>query len=159
MRAKISTETVAANASRFLWAAGLIFLLGSLADLVLVWGLQGPLEGAEAAVREFETLAATVESTPRIVLAAGLIGAAMTLRGTRSAFTLRVLSITVLLLGLAGAVIGAMVVSDYFVVRPLVVAGQERIFLTKVLKALTLAGLHVLVLIPVGVMGLRRSRG
>jgi hypothetical protein len=41
----------------------------------------------------------------------------------------------------------------------MVAPGTGRLFMTKVLKALTLSGLHVLVLIPVGVMGLRRSRG
>jgi purine-cytosine permease-like protein len=64
-----------------------------------------------------------------------------------------------LLLGLAGAVIGALVLTDYFVVRGSVEPRGQRVFMSMALKALTLSALHVLILVPVGVLGLRRPKG
>lgn len=155
-RFKYMGEAFAGNAVRALWAAGLLFLIGSLADLVLLWGMQ---RRADDPLWEFGALQNTIEGTPRIVLAVAMIWVALHIRGSTSLVTHRLLASIILLLGLVGAAIGAMMVTDYFVLRGNVQGPDQRIFASAVLKALTLSGLHLVVLVPVGVMGMRRPRG
>lgn len=154
-QARITSQTLAGSAARMMWAAGYIFLLGSVVDILLLWTMQRQPEPAY----EFASLAATIEGTPRIALAMALIMGGNYIRGSVSLIAQRLCAIVLLVLGLAGAVIGALVLADYFVVRPQVQPAEQRLFLSTVLKALTLAALHVVILVPVGVLGLRRPRG
>jgi hypothetical protein len=155
-RGRIAANALALYAARALFAAGLIFLIGSLADIMVLWVLQAQPDPQW----EFTSLALTIEGTPRIALAIALLVTGNYLRGTSSVAGQRIYAAILLLLGLAGAVIGALVLTDYFVVRGTVQdpTGQK-VFLSMALKALTLSALHVLILVPVGVLGLRRPKG
>ena len=146
---------VIVGAARALYAAGLIFLIGSIADIMTLWVMQAQPDPEW----EFSSLVSTIEGTPRIVLAIAMILAGNYVRGTSSLVAQRLFAAILLMLGLAGAVIGALILSDYFVVRGAVEPDKQKIFLSVVLKALTLSALHVLILVPVGVLGLRRPKG
>jgi hypothetical protein len=138
-----------------LWGAGFIFLIGSLADIMVLWTLQRQPDPAW----ELTSLELTIEGTPRLALAIALIMAGNYIRGTTSLLMQRLFAAMLLALGLLGAAIGALLLSDYFVVRKTVAPEAQNVFLSIVLKGLTLAALHVVVLVPVGVLGLRRPKG
>jgi len=154
-RLRLLDEHTAKNAARVLWAVGLLFLIGSVADLVLLWTVTNDPGNAQW---EFTALAVTVEGTPRIVLAIGLIWIALHLRGTVSLIIQRLFGVLLILLGIGGAVIGAMMISDYFVIRGGIAPGEMSTFVSIVLKTLTLSLLHLLLLVPVGVLSVRRPR-
>jgi hypothetical protein len=155
VRNKVVGNALAANAARALYAAGLIFLIGSIADIMTLWVMQAQPDPEW----EFSSLVSTIEGTPRIVLAIAMLLAGNYFRGTSSLVAQKLFASILLLLGLAGAVIGALILSDYFVVRGAVEPDKQKVFLSVVLKALTLSALHVLILVPVGVLGLRRPKG
>lgn len=152
--ASISRYT-ALNASRALWAAGLIFLLGSLADLILLWTVTREPGNAQW---EFTALALTIEGTPRIVLAIAMIWVALHIRDGSSLIVQRLFGGFLILLGILGAVIGAMMVGDYFVLRGMIQPAEAKTFASIVLKTLTLSGLHLVLLVPIGVLGVRGPR-
>jgi hypothetical protein len=52
-----------------------------------------------------------------------------------------------------------MMVSDYFVIRGQVLPEEQTVFASIVLKTLTLSALHLVLLVPVGVLAVRRPRG
>ena len=54
---------------------------------------------------------------------------------------------------------GAMVIADYFVLRSAIAEPDQKLFVSITLKALTLSALHLVLLVPVGVLGVRRPRG
>jgi hypothetical protein len=145
----------AANAGRALWAAGLIYLIGSLADMVL--GMAVGSDWGNPAW-EYTVTSGAVEGTPRIVLAIALIWVAMYIRGSSSLATYRVFSLLLIAIGALCAVLGAVAISDYFILRPMLEGEALRVGTNILLKTLTLSGLQVVLLIPVGVMGVRRPR-
>ncbi len=134
--------------------AGLIFLVGSLLDVAILWGFQ---RGAGPAW-EFAALSTTIEGTPRIALGAALMAAGLWVRGSTSLLMYRTIGLIMLLTGIAGAIIGGMLLSDYFILRRDVDAAQRVLFNSAALKVLALSGLHAFVLIPIGVLGMRRPR-
>jgi hypothetical protein len=144
------------NAARALWAGGLIYLIGSLADLATLWIINRIPDNPDW---EFTALANTLDGTPRIVLAVAMIWVALHIRGSNSLVIQRLMGVLLLLLGVAGAIMGAMVIADYFVLREAVAPPDQKLFLSITLKALTLSALHLLVLVPVGVLSVRRPRG
>jgi len=154
-RGRVAANALAGYAARALFATGIIFLLGSLADIMVLWVLQRQPDPQS----EFTSLVLTIEGTPRIALAVALLVTGNYLRGTSSVVMQRFCALILLLLGLAGAVIGALVLTDFFVVRGSVDAEGQRVILSMALKGLTLSALHVLVLVPIGVLGLRRPKG
>ncbi len=155
-RYRFLSSTFSAHAARALFAAGLLFLLGSMADLAILWFYQFQPGNAYT---EMVALSSTLEGLPRIALAAALIWAGMQIRGTTSLLAHRLLGTLLLLTGLAGGLAGALLISDYFVLRGQPLTPQAHaIFVSSMLKGTTLAGLHVLLLIPVGIMSVRRPR-
>jgi hypothetical protein len=144
------------NAARVLWAGGLIYLIGSLADLAAVWILNRVPGNPDY---EFTALANTLDGTPRIVLAVAMIWVALHIRGSNSLMAQRVLASLLLVLGVVGAIMGAMVIADYFVLRSAIAEPDQKLFVSITLKALTLSALHLVLLVPVGVLGVRRPRG
>ena len=155
IRTRVLSETIATNAARALWAIGLMYIVGSLADVVLLWTVSYLADP----VWEYSALATTIEGTPRIVLGVALVWTAFYIRGSNSLLVQRSLAVLLVLLGIAGAVIGAMMISDYFVLRGAVVPEQQKGFAGMLLKTLTLSGLHLVLLVPIGVLGVRRPRG
>ena len=154
-RQRLLGDAWAANAARALWAAGLIYLIGSLADIVLLvvvnsnWGNPA---------WEYAVTSGTVEGTPRVVLAIALIWVAMYIRGVSSLATYRLFSVLLIAIGVLSGVFGAVGVSDYFILRPMLEPSTVKDATHVLLKMITLSGLQVLLLIPVGVMGVRRPR-
>lgn len=144
------------NAARALWAGGLIYLIGSFADLAAMWIINRVPGNPDF---EFTALANTLDGTPRIVLAVAMIWVALHIRGSNSLMIQRLMGILLILLGIAGAIMGAMVIADYFVLRGSVAPPDQKLFVSITLKALTLSALHLLVLVPVGVLSVRRPRG
>ena len=141
-------------AARALLAAALILGLGSVLDVVVLWGMQrqpGP-QG------EFAALVATAEGLPRIVLAVSLAYAGFLVRESTVLLRFRALGLVLVAVGLLGAVVGGMVVSDYFVLRSVVEPASIALFRSAVFKTLALCTLYVLVLIPVGVLAMRRPQ-
>jgi len=155
IRKRMLGDAWAANAGRALWAAGLIYLIGSLADMVLQM-IVGADWGNPA--WEYTVTTGAVEGTPRIVLAIAFIWVAMYIRGSSSLAGYRILSIVLIASGAACAVFGAIAISDYFILRPMMDAGGQRLATNILLKTLILSALQVMLLIPVGVMGVRRPR-
>jgi hypothetical protein len=154
-RKRLLGDAWAANAARALWAAGIIYLIGSVADMVL-----GLIVGADWGnpAWEFATTSGSAEGTPRIVLAIALIWVAMYIRGSSSLAAYRLFSLLLIAVGALSAVLGAIATSDYFILRPMMDASALPAATNVLLKTLTLSTLQVVLLIPVGVLGVRRPR-
>ena len=135
-------------------AAGLIFILGSIADVLILWLFQRqPLPQWE-----FTALATTTEGLPRIALGAALVYAALHVRGSTSLPGYRLLGLLLVLIGLIGAMLGGLMVLNYFTLRSTVQPGAGGLFLGTVAKTLLLCGLYVVLLIPAGILSMRRPK-
>ena len=135
-------------------AAGLIFLIGAMLDLVVLWGFQR----GDGPGWEFTALASTIEGTPRLALGAALIAVGLYIRGSTSLLQYRLIGLVLVLTGIGGTIVGGMLLSDFFILRRNVEAAQLAMFNSVVFKALALSGLHAFVLIPLGVLSMRRPR-
>lgn len=154
VRAVHAPEGFRRHASLGLAGAGLIFLLGTLLDFAILWIFQ-----RQASPQwEFTALASTSEGLPRLVLAFGMIYAALYIRGSTSLLTYRLLGLGTILVGLAGAVVGGLMVTDYFVLRAGVNPEAAHLFRSMTLKTLSLCAMYVFLLVPIGVLGLRRPK-
>ncbi len=136
-------------------AAGIIFLLGAVLDVIVLWGFQH----GEGPGWEFTALASTIEGTPRIALGAALIAIGLYVRGSTSLWQYRLLGLALLITGIGGAIVGVMLLSDFFILRRDIDPTQLAMFNSVVFKALALSGLHAVVLVPLGVLSMRRPRG
>ncbi|MGH7552746.1 MAG: hypothetical protein ACREMQ_06925 [Longimicrobiales bacterium] len=153
-KAAYAKDAFQAHAWLVLSAAGLIFLLGTLLDFVILWGFQ-----RQAVPQwEFTALASTAEGLPRLILALALIYAAMHARGSTSLLGYRFLALGLIFIGLAGAAIGALMVTDYFALRAMVNPEAISILQSTTIKTLALCTLYVFVLLPVGIVGMRRPK-
>ncbi len=142
------------HVARGFYAAGVIFLVGTSLDLAILWVFQrqpGPQW-------EFSALASTAEGLPRLVLAIALLYGGLYTAASTSLLSYRVLALVAILIALAGAAVGGLMLSDFFVLRRQVSAEGLWIFRSTVLKTLVLCGMYVFVLFPLGVLGLRRPR-
>lgn len=154
VKAVHAPEGFRVHASLGLAGAGLVFLVGTLLDLAILWIFQ-----RQASPQwEFTALASTSEGLPRLVLAFALIYAALYTRGSTSLLTYRMLGLGLILVGLAGAVVGALMVTDYFVLRGGINPESGQLFHSMVIKTLSLCAMYVFLLVPIGVLGLRRPK-
>ena len=152
-RVRVASDVVARNAAWALWASGTIYFIGSLADVVLLWGYQRVPNNHQF---EFTALQSTIEGLPRFVLALALILAGVHISGRHSLLLQRIFAVFLILLGIVAGVIAPLMVTDYFVLRGQLQPDATLMFKTVVLKVLTLSALHVIILVPIGVFGLRR---
>lgn len=143
------------HAAYFCLAAGLIFGVGAILDVLILWGFQRQPDNPGW---EFTALASTVEGLPRIGLAAALIAVALWLRGSTSLLSYRLLGAALVVTGFLGATAAALVVTDWFVVRVNVPPEQQATIKGVVFKSIALGGLYTAVFIPAGVLGMRRPR-
>lgn len=142
------------HVARGFYAAGVIFLVGTVLDLAILWVFQrqpGPQW-------EFSALASTAEGLPRLVLAIALLYGGLYTAASTSLLSYRFLALIAILIALAGAAVGGLMLSDFFVLRRQVSTDGLWIFRSAVLKTLVLCGMYVFVLFPLGVLGLRRPR-
>lgn len=141
-------------AARTLWAAAIVYLVGSAVDLGILWiaqrqpGLQW----------EFVAVTNTVDAWPRLILSVALGFAAMFVGGSRSMLVQRLLATLLLLLGLGAAALGALVVLNYLSVSGALQGGSGALVKSTAVKSLALCGLYFVLLVPAGILSLRRGR-
>jgi hypothetical protein len=135
-------------------AAAIPFIVGSLVDVLILWIFQRQ----PAAEWEFTALISTAEGLPRIALGLAFAYLAMLVRGSTSLIGYRLLALGLVAIGIAGAMIGSLMVTDYFILRASVAPEASMVFRSAVLKTIVLCGLYVFVLLPMGVLGLKRPK-
>ena len=144
------SASTAMPVSRVFLALGVIYLVGTLVDLGILWFGQ-----RQAGLQwEFVALTNTVEAWPRLVLGLGMMYLGVYIGDVRAQWPYRVLSGSVLLLGVGALALGGLMALNYLQVRDGMPAESASIVNSSVLKTGILCGLYVLLLIPSGVMGL-----
>lgn len=138
-----------------MWAAGGLLLLGSLVDLGILWIVQYQRNPQW----EFVAIASTLEGLPRFAMAFAFFYAALYLRRSVSFAAYRTLGVGVLLLGLVGGGLGVLALMDYLALSKLVAGVPESLVRSTALKAVALGGIFFLLLVPLGILGLRRPKG
>lgn len=136
-------------ASRALWVAGLVYLLGSLLDLGILWIGQN----AGNVQFEFVALSRTVEAFPRLFVSTALIYAGLYLGGSRSLWTYRLLAAWLVALGLAALAVLALTGLNYASLSGSVTEEGRPLFRTSVIKTGGLSLLYVVSLLPLGFLG------
>lgn len=150
-----ASEGLARHAARGMWAAGVLFLAASLLDLVVLWGMQRQSQP----LWEYQALANTVDGLPGFALAAGFMFGALYIGGSGSLLVYRLLGLLLIGIGLAGAAAAALMTSDYFILVTGVGPDEMALFRSVAFKTIALGGLHTIVLLPLGVLGMRRPTG
>lgn len=143
------------HAGLVLWVVSVILVLGTLVDLGVLWLVQ-----RQSAVQwEFVALVNTLDAFPRLVLGLGAAYIAFVVRRSTSMLGYRLLGTLVLLLGLAGAALGVLLLTDYFVLARVVQEADTRVaFQSLIVKGLALSGFYFVLLTPIGALGLRRPK-
>jgi hypothetical protein len=129
-----------------------LFLAGAAYDLGILWIVQR--QGSPE--WEFGALTVTVETLPRFVLAIALLYIARSLRGSTSLIGYRLMAVFLLAIGLIGAAAAGLAVTDFFILRRSVEPAALAIFTSTTVKTVGMGVLHALLLVPLGVSGLRR---
>lgn len=140
------------HASMVLWTASALLLLGTIVDLGILWVFQrqpGPQW-------EFVALVNTLEAFPRIVIAIGMAYVALAVRPMARS-SQRLLAVALLVLGLTGAALAGLLVTDYLALSSLIAPESLAVFQSTVAKGVALGGLYA-VLVPVGIIGLRTKK-
>lgn len=101
-------------------------------------------------------LVATVEALPWIVVAFALYYAALYAGESTSLLGYRLLGSCLVLLGLVGAGIAALVLTQYRALPQNLDPETARMFRVMAAQAVGIGALHLVILIPIGVLGLRR---
>jgi hypothetical protein len=138
-----------------LFAAGLVFIAGSIADYVILW-LINRQDGPQW---EISAVVTTVEGMSRILLGIALVFAALYVRGRPSIWLRRVLGIGLLSTAFAGLVLAALMAMDFLALRSLVRPEAMATFQAATAKTLFLCGLYIILTGPAGVIALRTRRG
>lgn len=136
-------------ASRALWVAGLVYLLGSLLDLGILWLGQN----AGNVQFEFVALTRTAEGFPRLLVATALIYGGLYLGGSEALWAYRLLAVWLLALGLAALAVLALTGLNYASISGTVTEEGRALFRTSVIKTAGLSLLYVLSLLPLGILG------
>lgn len=138
------------------WAASGMFMVGSIIDVGVLWLLQRQ----DQPQWEFVAIANTLDAFPRFALAIALLYAALYFGRSSSIAVYRVAAVGLVFLGLAAAALGALMVTDYFALAKL--AGQQpqalEMIRTTSIRAVILSGVYVILLVPLGIIGLRRPK-
>lgn len=137
-----------------MWAAGGLLLLGSLVDLGILWIVQHQRNPQW----EFVAIASTLEGLPRFAMALAFFYAALYLRRSTSLAAYRTLSAGVLVVGLVGGGLGVLALMDYLALSSMVAGVPESLIRSTALKAVALGGIFLLLLVPLGLLGLRRPK-
>ena len=136
-------------ASRALWVAGLVYLLGSLLDLAVLWFGQN----AGNVQFQFVALTRTAEGFPRLFVATALIYGGLYLGGSRALWAYRLLATWLLVLGMVALMVLALVGLNYPTISGAVTDEGRPLFRTTVLKTGGLSLLYVVSLLPLGFLG------
>lgn len=142
------------HAAYALGAAGAVFLTGTLIDLGILWVLQ-----RQALPQwEFTAVASTAEALPRLTLALGLLAGALFVGRSTSLAAYRAVAAGMVAVALASAALCALMIMDYFALVRMINPEALGIFRSSAFKAVALSGLQLAVLLPLGLLGLRRPR-
>lgn len=136
-------------ASRALWVAGLVYLLGSLLDLGILWLGQN----TGNVQFEFVALTRTVEGFPRLFVATALIYGGLYLGGSHALWAYRALAAWLLFLGVAALAVLALTGLNYASISGTVTEEGRALFRTSVVKTAGLSLLYVVSLLPLGILG------
>jgi hypothetical protein len=142
------------HGTRGLWAGAAVLLLGSGVDLIVLWGLQ-----FQANLQwEFVAIVNTLEAYTRLVLGASLIFAALVIGASTSIWRYRAASLLLLLLGLAAGAMGLLLLTDYFPLSQIAEGqpGAPGALTVTAAKGLMLSAVYTCVLVPLGILGLRK---
>lgn len=144
------------HGTRGLVAAAAVLLLGSFVDLVVLWGLQyrSNLQW------EFVAIVNTLEAYTRLILGLGLIYAVLAIGRSTSLVRYRITSGALLLLGLVAGVLGVLLLTDYFPLAQIAEGqpGAAGALTVTAAKGLMLSAVYTLVLVPLGILGLRKPK-
>ena len=150
-------DAFARRAAQALWAAGGVIVIGTLLDWLVLWLLQRQ----PSTQWEYVAFQNSLEAIPRAAIGLALIAGGLHLGRVRSATAFRVLGAAFLVLALAAAVIGVLLVMDYFVLGKMV-AGRapaaHAMLKTVTARSLGLSALFTIVLGVTGLVGMRRLR-
>jgi hypothetical protein len=135
--------------------AGFLFLAAGLLDVVILWLMQRQVQP----LWEYQALANTVNGLPGFALGAGLLFGALYASGSTSLLSYRLLALLLIGIGLGGAAAAALMASDYFILVSGVGPDEMALFRSVAFKTIALGGLHTVVLVPLGVLGMRRPTG
>jgi hypothetical protein len=142
-------------AARGTLAIGIIMLVGTVIDIGILWLFQRQ----PVPQWEYVAITSTLEGFPRFLIAIGFFYAAFHFRATVSIVPYRVVASLLIVLGLAAAILGGMMVINYQALSEFAQQPELHLALRSVaIKALTLSALYVAVLLPFGVWALRRPR-
>ncbi len=140
--------------SRALWAGGIILLVGTAIDLGILWFAQRQ----DSMQWEFVAITNTVEAFARPVIALALMYAAFYFSESQPLVLLKVLAVFAVALGLAGGLLGVLLATDYLALVRSVAPEAQAVFRSTVFKAGALAATYLVVLVPIGVMGLKKPK-
>ncbi len=144
------------HVARGLWFMAAVLLIGSLVDLGVLWGLQRQNQPQW----EFVAISNTLDAFPRFVLA--MAGAYLALFVTKSTslFAFRVMAVFAVMLGLASAALGALLITDYFALAKLAAAQTPILVALKsaMVKGGALSLFFTLASLGIGIFGWRRPR-
>lgn len=149
-----SSEAFIRHGARGLWAGAAVLLLGSTVDLLVLWGLQ-----FQANLQwEFVAIVNTLEAYTRLVLGVSLMFAALAIGRSASVLWYRAVAILLLVLGLAAGVMGVLLLTDYFPLSQIAEgqAGARGALTVTAAKGLMLSAVYTCVLVPLGILGLRK---
>lgn len=135
--------------SRALWVAGVVYLLGSLLDLGILWFAQNT-GGIQF---EFVALTRTTEAFPRLFVSTALIYAGLYLGGTVAPWVYRALAVWLIVLGLGALAILGLLGLNYPSMSANVTEGGRAVFRSAIVKAGGLSILYVISLLPLGFLG------
>ena len=149
------SEEVAANhAGRALWAIATVLLVGTLLDFGILWlGQRQP-----TLVWEYAAIVNTIEGMAGLILATGLAYAAFHFSGGTSLLVLRLLASSMVTVGIVGGILGALLLLDYIALQNGMQPEARLMLRTATIKGVTLSGLYLFVLVPVGLLGWVRRR-
>ena len=150
----VTADAFSAHIVRGLWLGAGVLLLGSFIDLAVLWGLQ--FEGNPQ--WEFVASINTLEAYTRFGIAIALVYAALYAGRSTALWLYRLIGACVLLLGLVAAVLGLILVNDYFVLARLAGDQANSGLVVSVTKGILLSGTFTLLMVPIGILGLRRPR-
>ena len=135
--------------SRALLVAGLVYLVGSLVDLGILWFAQRQ----PSLQWQFLAITNTVEAWPRMVLAIGLLHVGLHVGGSNSAPFYRSLGVLLAVMGALAAVMGVSMALTYARVSGDVTGEAAVVLRSSAIKTELLCTLYVVTLLPVGLMG------
>lgn len=152
-----AAESFASRCSYAMWASGAVFFIGSALDLLILWFFQRQSQPQW----EFVAISNTVDALPRFAIAIAFFYLALHLRRSAALGGYRAVGFLSLLLGLGGATLTALIITDYFALAAIARAQPQAMHMLKslTLKTGALGILFFLIFTPLGFQSMRRPLG